>query len=245
MSLDRRYWSVLPVELKYLILSNLSYDDISFIENDYFWMNYCKKYNVCKQYSQFDWKSNYTLHHIFGKNKCEHITSLYGSRIYFGQIEDEWQVPEYVSYKGNHKYQWFHIFLIYKEYGNGRPLFCCDCSYCTVHYFVYRSDFVNTLGSDIRLETLHDMYLYTYDNIKLYHDKSINLFDKMNDLFNDVYDLNFISTLKYVPKKDNNFIKPNKYCSLFYKHNVPVGVVSPYFCDCTYLRINNNDDRES
>lgn len=235
MSLDRRYWSVLPVELKYLILVNLSYDDISFIENDYFWMNYCKKYNVCKQYSQFDWKSNYTLHHTFGENKYEHITSLYGSRLYFGQIEDQWQVTKYVSYKGNHKYQWFHIFFIYKQYDNGIPLFCWDCNYCTVHYFLYRSDFVNTLGSDTRLETLHDK------NIKLYHNQ-INLFDKIYDLFDSILDLNFISILKYVPKNGNNFKKPNKYCSLFYKHGVPAGVVSPNFCDCIYLRINNNDD---
>lgn len=213
----------LPVEVKMQVLSNLPYELVSFITDDYFWLLYCRKYNVPRKFAQFSWKANYIINSICGN--CEYIASLHGSELFFGQVNEKYQLLEYtVQTEDPH---FFHIFRKDKA--------------CLKSYFIFQSEIRNEIGEEVYPNLVTPI---TKDEVK--RDIKIKLRKQVCNTskliyFRNVY--NFIRVQSGIKQSDNlTKSKGRNKISHIIQNEQTVGIVVPQrHCGCKWRNLNTSD----
>lgn len=203
----------LPLELKIKIFLYLPYNCVRLLGDEYFWKLYSNKYNFDSKLFGFSWKSSFLLRLYGGDENLEYVNSMYGSRIYFGRIYDmKYVIADFVTYTGNHKYSWYHIFRFKKD---------CNHKFTCRHLFqIFVGDFKKTITSEIKLNFLHDWN---------------NNFSLLNNIFRNINienskELIYISVNKYLQCKTSMTLK-NK-CVNCFLNKKQIAIIIPKLCDC-------------
>ncbi|KAG8256223.1 hypothetical protein J6590_073590 [Homalodisca vitripennis] len=218
--LINHYISSLPLELKFKILLNLSYENVYFIENDYFLYLFCKEHCNEKKHAIFSWKSNVILNQTLNKD-CVHVVSFYASRLYLGQIYSHQISSEFVAYVGNHLHKWLHIF--YKK-GN-----CYVEDGCITNYAIFVGD---TEFSVSRLLDINILRSVTIDFLR------VNFYDNLRIIdFSEHNEYCYISIYKNLPINKIIFQKFNDLIWLLKENQNVVGFLVSMNCYCYWLNM--------